>query len=89
MGPIEEQRLLAYKKEGKSWNWIFTKFPERSQPAIRTHWNMVRPGAVTSVTTSKMNMFNMVHIPTFPPPLAHRPDFEMNFKNLQRIYLYI
>lgn len=25
--PIDEQRLLAYKKEGKSWKWIFRQFP--------------------------------------------------------------
>jgi len=39
---LDEQRLLAYKKEGKSWSWIFRKFPGRTQPAIRTRWNMVR-----------------------------------------------
>jgi hypothetical protein len=30
---LDEQRLLAYKKGGKSWDWM---------PAIRTRWNMVR-----------------------------------------------
>ncbi|KAI9779869.1 MAG: hypothetical protein M1839_007182 [Geoglossum umbratile] len=40
---LDEQRLLAYKKEGKSWDWIFGKFPGRTGPAIRTRWNMVRP----------------------------------------------
>jgi hypothetical protein len=40
---LVEQRLLAYKKEGKSWEWIFGKFPGRTRPAIRTRWNMVRP----------------------------------------------
>ncbi|KAI9769831.1 MAG: hypothetical protein M1840_003825 [Geoglossum simile] len=40
---LDEQRLLAYKKEGKSWDWIFGKFPSRTGPAIRTRWNMVRP----------------------------------------------
>jgi hypothetical protein len=40
---LDEQRLLAYKKEGKSWEWIFGKFPCRTRPAIRTRWNMVRP----------------------------------------------
>ncbi|KAI9864949.1 MAG: hypothetical protein M1813_002720, partial [Trichoglossum hirsutum] len=40
---LDEQRLLAYKKEGKSWKWIFGKLPGRSRPAIRTRWNMVRP----------------------------------------------
>jgi len=40
---LDEQRLLAYKKEGKSWDWIFRKFPGRTKPAVRTRWNMVRP----------------------------------------------
>jgi hypothetical protein len=40
---LDEQRLLAYKKEGKSWEWIFRKFPGRTRPAIRTRWNMIRP----------------------------------------------
>ncbi|KAI9770343.1 MAG: hypothetical protein M1839_003220 [Geoglossum umbratile] len=39
---LDERRLLAYKKEGKSWDWIFSKFPGRTRPAIRTRWNMVR-----------------------------------------------
>jgi hypothetical protein len=40
---LDEQRLLAYKKEDKSWEWIFRKFPGRTRPAIRTRWNMIRP----------------------------------------------
>lgn len=40
--PIDEQRLLAYRKEGKPWDWIFGKFPGRTRPAVRTRWNMVR-----------------------------------------------
>ncbi|CZR52891.1 uncharacterized protein PAC_02768 [Phialocephala subalpina] len=40
---LDEQRLLAYKKEDQSWEWIFDKFPGRTRPAIRTRWNMVRP----------------------------------------------
>jgi len=40
---LDEQRLLAYKKEGKSWEWIFGKFPGRTRPAVRTRWNMIRP----------------------------------------------
>jgi len=39
---LDEQRLLVYKKEGKSWDWIFGKFPCRTRPAIRTRWNIVR-----------------------------------------------
>jgi hypothetical protein len=40
---LDEQRLLAYKKEGKSWKWIFRKFPGRTQPAISMRWSMIRP----------------------------------------------
>jgi hypothetical protein len=40
--PLDEQRLLAYKKEGKSWSWIFRKFPGRTQGAVRTRWHMVQ-----------------------------------------------
>jgi len=43
-GPIDEQRLLAYKKEDKSWNWIFRKFPGRTENAVLARWNIVRPG---------------------------------------------
>ncbi|CZT41150.1 uncharacterized protein RSE6_00855 [Rhynchosporium secalis] len=28
--PIDEQRLLAYKKESKSWKWIFRQFSGRT-----------------------------------------------------------
>jgi hypothetical protein len=40
---LDEQRLLAWKKEGKPWDWIFKKFPGRTQAAIRTRWTMLRP----------------------------------------------
>ncbi|PVH70199.1 hypothetical protein DL98DRAFT_598027 [Cadophora sp. DSE1049] len=40
--PIDEQRLLAYKKERKSWKWIFRQFPGRTQPAVRTRLNIVQ-----------------------------------------------
>jgi hypothetical protein len=39
---LDEQRLLAYKKEGKSWRWIFRKFPTRTPAAVRTRWTMVQ-----------------------------------------------
>jgi len=39
---IDEQRLLAYKKEEMSWRVIFQKFPTRTPAAVRTRWNMVR-----------------------------------------------
>ncbi len=41
--PVDEQRLVAWKKEGKPWDWIFKKFPGRTHPAIRTRWSLVRP----------------------------------------------
>ncbi|KAG4414830.1 hypothetical protein IFR04_012018, partial [Cadophora malorum] len=40
--PVDEQRLLAYKKERKSWKWIFRQFPGRTQAAVRTRLNMVQ-----------------------------------------------
>jgi hypothetical protein len=40
---LEEQCLLAYRKEGKTWPWIFKKFRDRTPAAIRTRWNMIRP----------------------------------------------
>lgn len=40
--PVDEQRLLAYKKEGKSWDWIFDKFKGRTEAAIRTRWTMIQ-----------------------------------------------
>jgi hypothetical protein len=40
--PIDEQRLLAYKKEGKTWKWIFRQFPGRTQAAVRTRLNIVQ-----------------------------------------------
>ena len=40
--PIDEQRLLAYKKERKSWKWIFRQFPGRTQAAVRTRLTIVQ-----------------------------------------------
>jgi hypothetical protein len=40
--PIDERRLLVYKKEGKSWKYIFRKFPGRTQPIVRTRLNIVQ-----------------------------------------------
>jgi hypothetical protein len=39
---VDEQRLLAYKKEDKPWDWI-SGFPGRTRLAVRTRWNMIRP----------------------------------------------
>ncbi len=38
---LDEQRLLAYKKEDQPWKWTFDKFPERTPAAVHMHWNMV------------------------------------------------
>ncbi|TAQ87680.1 hypothetical protein B7494_g3972 [Chlorociboria aeruginascens] len=40
--PIGEQHLLAYKKEGMSWKWMFHQFLGRAQPAARPHLNIVQ-----------------------------------------------
>jgi hypothetical protein len=40
--PVDEQCLLAWKKEGKSWKWIFRKFPGRTQPAVRQRLSIVK-----------------------------------------------
>jgi hypothetical protein len=40
--PLDEQRLLAWKKEGKPWKWIFKKFPGRTPAAVRTRLNIVQ-----------------------------------------------
>jgi hypothetical protein len=41
-GEIDEQRLRVYKEEGKTWKWIFKKFPTRTEPAIRTRWTIIQ-----------------------------------------------
>jgi hypothetical protein len=39
---LDEQRLLAWKKEGKSWKWVFGKFPDRTEGAVRTRHAMIQ-----------------------------------------------
>ncbi|KFZ18279.1 hypothetical protein V501_01302 [Pseudogymnoascus sp. VKM F-4519 (FW-2642)] len=41
--PLEKQRLAAYKKEDKSLKWIFSKFPGRTEGAVRTRWSTMQP----------------------------------------------
>ena len=41
--PLDKQRLSAYKKEGKPWEWIFSKFPGRTAGAVRTRWSTMQP----------------------------------------------
>ena len=38
---LDEQCLLAWKKEGKPWKWIFKKFPGRTPAVVRTRLNIV------------------------------------------------
>jgi len=40
--PLEEQRLLAWRKEEKPWKWIFRKFPARTEGAVRVRWHMLK-----------------------------------------------
>lgn len=39
---LDDDRLLAYKREGRPWNWIFCRFPRRTEGAVRTRWHMLR-----------------------------------------------
>ncbi|KAH8595378.1 hypothetical protein B0O99DRAFT_622743 [Bisporella sp. PMI_857] len=51
--------------DGKTWAWIFKIFPGRTQPAIRTRWNMVQSrlsvrnaySAVISIKRSFLNFY--------------------------------
>lgn len=40
--PLDEERLLAWKKEGKSWKWVFDQFPTRTEGAIRVRWHLLQ-----------------------------------------------
>ncbi|KAF1808819.1 hypothetical protein P152DRAFT_204751 [Eremomyces bilateralis CBS 781.70] len=40
--PLEEQRLLAYRADGKPWPWIFRKFPNRTPGAVRVRLHMLQ-----------------------------------------------
>ena len=35
---LEEQRLLAWRKEKKHWKWIFEQFPDRTEGAVRVRF---------------------------------------------------
>lgn len=39
---LDKPRLLACKKEGKDWTWIFKRFPEMTQAAVHTRWSMIQ-----------------------------------------------
>jgi hypothetical protein len=55
---LDEQRLLAYEKEGKSWEWIFRKFPGRTRPAIPTF-----PRRWTSSSSTTVCLIDPWHLP--------------------------
>lgn len=40
---LDKQRLAAYKKEDKPLKWIFSKFPGRTEGAVRTRWSTMQP----------------------------------------------
>jgi hypothetical protein len=40
--PLDEQRLLAWRKENKPWKWIFDRFPDRTEAAVRVRWHMLQ-----------------------------------------------
>ncbi|KAL5312933.1 hypothetical protein ACEPPN_019359 [Leptodophora sp. 'Broadleaf-Isolate-01'] len=40
--PVDEQRLVAWKKEGKPWNWILKKLPGRTESAVRQRVSIVK-----------------------------------------------
>ncbi|PVH70782.1 hypothetical protein DL98DRAFT_123601 [Cadophora sp. DSE1049] len=39
---LDELRLLAYKKENRPWDWILTKFPGRTETAVRQRVSIAR-----------------------------------------------
>ncbi|KAF2431956.1 hypothetical protein EJ08DRAFT_659634 [Tothia fuscella] len=39
---LDEQRLLAWKRENKPWKWIFSQFPDRTKGAIRVRVHMLQ-----------------------------------------------
>lgn len=36
--PLEDQLLLAYREEGKEWEWIRPRFPDHPPRSVTTHW---------------------------------------------------
>ncbi|KAK6364014.1 hypothetical protein LTS17_012601 [Exophiala oligosperma] len=37
----EDNNLTEWRRRGKSWSWIFDRFPERSEGAVRSRWFVV------------------------------------------------
>ena len=40
--PLDEQRLLAWRKENMPWEWIFRQFPGRTEGAVRVRWHLLQ-----------------------------------------------
>jgi hypothetical protein len=40
--PLEEKQLLAWRREEKSWKWIFERFPDRTEGAVRVRFHMLQ-----------------------------------------------
>jgi hypothetical protein len=40
--PLDKERLRAYVKEGKGWQWIHKQFPSRTGAAIRTQVSLLK-----------------------------------------------
>ncbi|KAF1809597.1 hypothetical protein P152DRAFT_153760 [Eremomyces bilateralis CBS 781.70] len=40
--PLEDERLWAYRVEGKSWEWISKQFPGRTPGAVCTRWHTIK-----------------------------------------------
>jgi hypothetical protein len=45
--PLDEQRLVAWKKEGMFWDLIYKRFPHRTPSAICARWNKVKNALAT------------------------------------------
>ena len=50
--PLDERRLLTWRKEGKAWKWIFDQFPTRSPGAVRTRHHMLLQKDVSGSSSS-------------------------------------
>ena len=43
--PLEEQRLLAWRREKKPWKWIFDQFPDRTEATVCVRLHMLQQPA--------------------------------------------
>jgi len=49
----EDDDLTRWRRLGKSWSWIFDRFPERSEAAVRSRWFVVLAPKAKPTETSK------------------------------------